>query len=191
MIARHRRNLAELAELGMQLCRHLHQAALHAPLAANAAEFSNAFHRVSRSVRQSMALEAMLERKARIEQREATEARAEVRAAALRDRKAAIRAEVARLDWTEAERLRSTPAELEDLIGDLEDAGDLLDEPIDAQIDRIRESLGLTPAAPPREDPRPSGAPPAPAQPTATPAGIGRGDGLTRRRAPACALNSS
>src|SRR5690349_14267659 len=62
MAERHGRGLAELAELGLSLARHLHECALAAETPEQAAAAAAAFHRISRSVRQTMALEAKLER---------------------------------------------------------------------------------------------------------------------------------
>jgi hypothetical protein len=65
MTERHRQALTELAELGLSLARKLHAQAETVDDVEQAAELSLAFHRVSRSVRQTIALEAKLERDAR------------------------------------------------------------------------------------------------------------------------------
>lgn len=64
MTERHRQALTELAELGLSLARKLHAQAETVEDVEQAAELSLAFHRVSRSVRQTVALEAKLERDA-------------------------------------------------------------------------------------------------------------------------------
>ena len=61
---RHGRMLARLAELGMSLAERLHADALSADTPAEAADAAKAFHTVSRTVRQSVALEARLHREA-------------------------------------------------------------------------------------------------------------------------------
>jgi hypothetical protein len=70
MQERHGAMLAELAELGLSLARDLHAAALAAETPAERQGLATAFHRISRSVRQTMALEAKLERDARRAERE-------------------------------------------------------------------------------------------------------------------------
>ena len=62
MTERHRQALTELAELGLSLARKIHAQAETVEDVEQAAELSLAFHRVSRSVRQTVALEAKLER---------------------------------------------------------------------------------------------------------------------------------
>src|SRR5688500_13108755 len=64
MTERHRQALTELAELGLSLARKIHAQAETVEDVEQAAELSLAFHRVSRSVRQTVALEAKLERDA-------------------------------------------------------------------------------------------------------------------------------
>lgn len=64
MTERHRHALTELAELGMSLARKIHAQAETVEDVERAAELSLAFHRVSRSIRQTVALEAKLERDA-------------------------------------------------------------------------------------------------------------------------------
>lgn len=61
MSERHRAALTELAELGLSLARKLHAQAETVEDVEQAAELSLAFHRVSRSVRQTVALEAKLD----------------------------------------------------------------------------------------------------------------------------------
>jgi hypothetical protein len=146
MDERHSRVLAELSELGLSLARDLHARALAAEDLSEAAGLSLAFHRISRSVRQSLALEARLvrerERRADAERAQAAEGTSALRHA----RKARVRAAVERLVWTETE----DEDEAERLI---EDLGNLLDEEalapaflegsVEVQIERIRRALGL------------------------------------------------
>ena len=59
---RHAQVLAELAELGLGVARRLAELALTAETPKEAADLGVAFHRVSRSVRQTLALDAKLAR---------------------------------------------------------------------------------------------------------------------------------
>ena len=142
------RILAELSELGLTLARGLHGRALAAETAEEAQALSLAFHRISRSVRQSIALEAKLDRERRRQDHdERREATRRDEASATR-RKAQVRLTVERAIWTEAEGL-----EAERLLDDLDDLleegalGDgFLDEPVEALIARIQDDLGLVAA---------------------------------------------
>src|SRR5258705_8925277 len=72
---RQERILAELSELGLALARDLQARALAATDIAEASELGLAFQRVSRSVRQTLALEAKLERdRLRADREDRTEA---------------------------------------------------------------------------------------------------------------------
>ena len=145
MAERHARVLAELSELGLTLARDLQARALVAETPEDAAGLANAFHRISRSVRQTLALEARLERdRKRAEREDFAEAQRQDRAR-VEKRSDQVRASVERLIWTEYEE-----DEAERLIDDL---GDLLAEealydgftadPVEAHIARICEDLGL------------------------------------------------
>src|ERR1700712_406060 len=96
--------LDELATLGLTLARDLHKRAIEAEDADQAARLAMAFHHISRSVRQSLALQARLARERRQaggRERDDTERRETPR----RDqRKAQVQAAVQRLVWTEHER---------------------------------------------------------------------------------------
>jgi hypothetical protein len=128
------RMLDELAELGME-----------AEDAEEAERLALAFHRLSRSVRQTFALQARLERDARRDLVE-TERHAEaVRSERVTARRAQVDASISRLIWTEAER-----PEIGDLLMELtrtlteESFGDtFLDGPVEALVDRIKAKLGL------------------------------------------------
>jgi len=131
---RHGRILAELSELGLALARKLQAAAVAAQEPKVAAELGLAFHRISRSVRQSLALEARLERERERDAREAARAAAaeaqtprpepEVLRALAR-RKAEVRDRVERLAWAEF---------------DLEDAEDEALEFLETQLDALARS---------------------------------------------------
>lgn len=71
MRERHGRVLAELAEAGMAMVRRLSDAMLQTKDVQTQAQLGLAFHRVSRAVRQTMALEFRLAQAARREEREA------------------------------------------------------------------------------------------------------------------------
>src|SRR5690349_3387401 len=81
MAERHGRVLAELSELGLGLARDLQARALAAEDVKTAADLGLAFHRIARSVRQTLALEARLERDRERAAREAAQAAAEAAAA--------------------------------------------------------------------------------------------------------------
>jgi len=71
MAERHGAVLARLAELGLTLAERLHEQAMAADDLKTTADLGLAFHRISRSVRQTLALEARLERDRRRDAREA------------------------------------------------------------------------------------------------------------------------
>ena len=157
MTDRHARHLAELTELGMALARKLQKAAMEAKDPDQAAGLAGAFHRISRSVRQSMALEAKLERDAARAGREDSDAAARDARARINERKDQLRARIGRLIWTEADRFEKLSSLGSHLV-DLEHVCDILDEPIEAQIARISRALKLK-SAPPPAHPRESGDP--------------------------------
>ena len=143
----HARDLAELTALGMALARDLQAAALAAEEAEEKAGLAAAFHRVARTVRQSMALQARLAREAR---REVIEIEREAAAV----RKAQVRARVRNMVWNEAEPC-DCPALLDDLddrLSDAEHRPGFAGEALDAAVARLRGELGLEPgvAAAPR-----------------------------------------
>ena len=141
--------LDELARLGLTLARDLHARAAETKDPDQAARLAMAFHHVSRSVRQSLALQARLQRDRSRAVGEADDQAARRAAAPVRARKAQVRAAVQRLAWTERPdwNLFATRQKL-DLILDAE-AGDdgFLDTPLDALIARIAKALKLPPRA--------------------------------------------
>jgi hypothetical protein len=148
---RHDRILAELSELGLSLARELHAAALVA-VADGAQEqaqtLSLAFHRISRSVRQTVALEAKLGRDRRRQDqddRRADERRGEVQASR---RKAQVRIAVERAIWTEAEgdEAERLADDLDDMLEAMALAEGFLEGPVEMLIARIRDDLGLAAA---------------------------------------------
>ena len=147
MAERHGRMLSELAELGLSMARGLHGRVEAAAGVEEAQGLVLAFHRVSRSVRMSLALEARLAR-------ERAQGAREDRAEAVREaqdqvftRKAQVRAAVTRAVLAEREN-----DEAETLLDALEDRVDeaalydgFIASPVEAQIARIRTELGLDP----------------------------------------------
>ena len=103
MHERHARLLGRLAELGMALAEDLHARALSADTPQEAETLASGFHKLSRSVRQSLALEVRLRRDAeRVRREEVTQAETDAAKPAIR-RRAEAKARLDRLIWTEAE----------------------------------------------------------------------------------------
>ena len=147
MAERHARALAELTELGLAAARELGAAISEAATPGEKATLAAALHRVSRSVRQSIALEARLVRDAaRHAQEAAAAAREDVKRRVDR-RKAQVTAIIERAIWDEHEE--DEAHRLEDLLYDRLDAEAAFDafltDPIEAQIASICETLGLSP----------------------------------------------
>lgn len=172
MAERHGALLAQLAERGMALACALQERALAAETPAEMRDLALAFHRISRTVRQSLALEAKL---ARDGDRAAREARAEAErtgAAQAERRVAQVRAAVSRgirdaYYGFDAENLEGELTERLEAEA-LDDR--FLDEDLDAQIARLCADLGLAPEDldPEDLDPEPDdgeGGPSAPPRP--------------------------
>ncbi|THD77038.1 MAG: hypothetical protein E7812_13850 [Phenylobacterium sp.] len=144
MTARHKALLGEFAELAMGLARDLHAAALAAPTPEEKAKLAQEFHRVGRGLRQSLALEARLDRAEARELVEEARRRREAEGEAFTLRRAKVRAAVKRLVWTETESEwdehweRSLNLWLERLEDD-----DFVEAPIETVIARIREGMGI------------------------------------------------
>lgn len=146
MAQRHGRILARLSELGLSLAETVHQRALAAETPAETAELGLAFHRISRSVRQTLALEAQLER-GRLQDAAQDRAVAErSREALVQHRRAQVRLAVERLIWDEHE----DRDEVEDLLDGLHQRLDLqsltddfITTPVEAHIQRLCADLGL------------------------------------------------
>jgi hypothetical protein len=139
MAERRGRMLAELAELGLSLARDLHGQALDAETPQEKVQLAEAFNRISRSVRQSVALEAKLQREAG---RDAHERRGREREA----RKAQLARRVVRLinDEVGDRGLAFRMArEAPDWVERESESESFLDEPIEAQVARIRAAMGL------------------------------------------------
>jgi len=141
--------LDELAKLGLVLARNLQQRALETCDHDQAVRLAQAFHLLSRSVRQSLALTEKLQRDRKRDLRD-DEIHTERRTSSHRDaRKAHVRAAVRRLVWTEAERSEVEKLRLAttlDLILDAEAPTEaFLQGPVQRQIERLCKILGLKP----------------------------------------------
>ena len=145
MAERHALLLGELAGLGMAVARDLQGRVACAETDEAAQGLALAFQRVSRSVRQTLALEAKLARDMRrIAREDAADTRDEVRRR-VNLRQGQVRVAVAREVWAEHEG-DEAEARLEALESHILDAAlseTFLDEPIEACIARIRVDLGL------------------------------------------------
>jgi phosphate-selective porin len=154
MTERRGRILAELSERGLSLARALHARALAAETTEEACELGLAFHRISRSLRQTLALEARLERDDRRQDHEdRVEAQRQDQARVLR-RRTQVRIAMERAIWNEAEG-----DEAERLLDDLDDVleGEVLadgfaDAPLDAHIARLCAEFGLAAPGPDEAD---------------------------------------
>jgi N-carbamoyl-L-amino-acid hydrolase len=104
MQARHGEILTEVADMSLQLARRLHERAMAAETEEEVQAAASAFHRISRSLRQTLALEARLERDSRRDAVEARRLAEEDRREQVKARKAHVGNVGSRLIWTEAER---------------------------------------------------------------------------------------
>ncbi|WP_374574747.1 hypothetical protein [Phenylobacterium sp.] len=134
--------LEELADLGMDLTRRLHGLAVEAETPEDTERLALSFHRLSRSVRQTLALEARFERDALRAERWL----ADVRKEQVRARKAYVGDVASRLIWTEAERddvgtLLVTLKRWLDEEAFFEDA--FLDPPVEDILRQLLQDLGL------------------------------------------------
>ena len=136
--------LDEITRLSLEMARDLQQRALKAERDEDAASLAQALNHTCRSIRQSLALQARLQRDRK---RSVCEARQTRRT----ERKAQVRAAVQRLVWTEKPDWNlffSTRPRL-DLILDAEAEDDaFLEGPVQDHIARIAKALGLSPLIP-------------------------------------------
>lgn len=143
---RQERILAELSELGLALARDLQARALAAADIAEAGELGLAFQRVSRAVRQTLALEAKLDRDRERAQREDRAEAQETRTAYAERRKAQVKIAVKR-----CVRYAHSGYDAENLLDELDDRldedalHDLFagDDDIDLHIARLCAELGV------------------------------------------------
>lgn len=154
--------LSELAELSMSLARKLHGQAMAAEGQAQA-DLALAFQRVSRSLRQTLALQDKLERDRRLAERQAAEDAARETRARIHRRERQVRNALSPLVWDEAEgdEDEADPRldRLHDLITEAAEQDDFLSLPLETCIARIRADLRLSADGP---------GPIAPAPPTVT-----------------------
>lgn len=152
MDARHGRMLAELAEAGMALARRVFAASRQAGNNHDLVQFTEAFHTVSRSVRQTIALEFKL----RHAPREPAAPRPESKPAAAPPPKRADRPEQVR--WNEYER-SDWDEQLDALLR--ADDREAINAAVDDSIARIRRDLSRAAslAAPDPGRPAPGAAP--------------------------------
>ena len=150
MMERHGRLLARFAEQAASLAEDLHACGLAAETPEQKQALSLAFHRMGRTLRQTLALEAKLRRDGKREDR-LDEARADklvkARVAARKDR---VRGAVEALIWDEAEE--DEQADYLQLLDGRLEYEDLADpeEPLETLIQRIAHEIGLPDPPPAR-----------------------------------------
>jgi hypothetical protein len=174
MAERHGRMLARLAELSLSAAEILHERLVTAETNAEARDLGLALQRVSRSVRQTLLLEAKLEKDRRAAAREEVQAAETAREGEVAVRKVAVRHQFARVALEALEDRDEVDLLLEDLDEQLEGyvrGHDFEAAPIEALIGRICKDLGVELPADEAEpedaqiDPPPAGRPAAAASP--------------------------
>ena len=151
MQARHAEALKVLAERALALACAVQERALNAETDAGMAELGLAFHRISRTMRQCLALEAKLARDAEQAVREARADAARERGAEVKRRKQFLRTVLTRNIWDADDLCEDSDAgeaavrmeRLESLLDEDEFGDDLLALPVGEQIARLRDDLGL------------------------------------------------
>lgn len=150
MRERHGRVLAELAEAGMAMVRRLGVAMERAEDTQTQVQLGLAFHRVSRAVRQTMALEFRLAQEARREDRGVTASAHRPRpkpAAAASSEPVASRPPTERVGWSEHER--DDADETLDALDVLLEAEELdieaVHDAVEASMARIRRDIAADP----------------------------------------------
>ena len=156
IIERHELILDELARLGLSLARELHADAFESQDPDQRARLAQAFHQVSRGVRQSVAL---LHRLKRDDKRGVREDRDDALAqdqVLRRQRLDQVRARVERVLRAETEGLEAVTlsARLQLALASELDDPDLLAGPLEPHVARLCKTLGL----PPQDDAPPLGA---------------------------------
>ncbi|WP_197422567.1 hypothetical protein, partial [Phenylobacterium sp. CCH9-H3] len=152
MAERHARVLARLTEMGLALAEQAFEDAQAAETPAARIEPVKAFHTISRSVRQCVALEARLVRQQAQDAREAERAQAAAPprkpgGAELSRRITAVRDAVTRVIWHEVEDEDSAAWLEEGLEEDIASAclrDDFCAEPLDDHIARLCLEMGLS-----------------------------------------------
>jgi len=150
--------LGDYAEMALALAHDLHRTALNAESPEEKVRCAEAFHRLGRGLRQSLALHARLERDAEEPAREAPAPRAVPESTRRIRRKATLKAAVERLIWTERERLEDPPEallpRLERLLASELQAEAFLDTDPDLQIARLCAALRVPLPKTPDRHPR-------------------------------------
>ena len=145
MTERHARALAELAELCLASARDLAAKQLATEDPGETAVLAGALHKVGRSSRQCLALEAKLVRDAQRALREDRDDAAKQRTVQTQVRRAKVKSALNQLVWNEYEGDEAEAWEM--AVGESLDDEELVDsfttEPLDAQVERIRKSIGL------------------------------------------------
>ncbi len=149
MAERHARDLARLTEWAMELAADLQASAMATDDPKVKADVAAAFHRISRSARQSMALEAKLERDRLAAELAAEEHAEHVRSTRIREHRERVSLPIERLVWHEAER-DELMGELENLLDEAELDHGFLDQPVELLIARIAKALGVKRHLPPQ-----------------------------------------
>ena len=143
MTERHARALGEFSELCLASARDLAARQLATEDAAEAAELASALHKVGRSLRQSMALEARLRRDQEQGVREAQDRKAQADLTRRRHRRAQVEAAFERLSWDEGfDYDEDDLSEILDVDILAETFGQL---PLDRQIVNLCKRMGLEP----------------------------------------------
>jgi len=146
------RILGELTELSLTLARDLHARALAAETWQEAQALALGFQRVSRGVRQSLALEVRLERELSgdVQATEAVQAAVrERREAQVHDRKRQVAAGVNQLIWHEPEidldddEAGEVALEMAARLDEIAAAEDFLTTPVHAWVAHLAAELGL------------------------------------------------
>ncbi|WP_297695737.1 hypothetical protein [Phenylobacterium sp.] len=157
MMARHGRLLAGFAEQAASLAADLHATALAAATPEEKQATSLAFHRMGRALRMTVALEAKLRRDTRADQRAEQAWAAEAESARRGRRKAELRAQVARMVFSEYEPGEDEAAEVLERLDAMLDAEaeieGFLAQDLAGQLARLCAAIGYQPpASPPAAD---------------------------------------
>jgi hypothetical protein len=144
MNERHGRILAKLSELSLTLAVDLHTRALAAEDTDEVAELANAFQKIARGLRQTMALEAKLARDAAAQARDKAVEDDRTRPLRTGQRIVTVRKAVERLIWTEVENDEDAEIGvgiLADIIDEFALNEDFLDTPLEVQIERLKTEV--------------------------------------------------
>ena len=144
MTERFARGLAELAELCMVSARDLVAAQVAATDPAEKAACASALHKVGRSLRQCMALEAKLRRDQNQGVRDAETRAAQAEQQRRKRRRETVEKIVGNMIWDEAEDDGHDLVERLEAVLDMDmERATFGEEPLEAQIAHLRDRLGL------------------------------------------------